>query len=545
MGTLFAMGLGGVSAAVAQERTDMDRARGALGSANRGFHATLQHALDGGTPSRSLEPLAAAEWQDWNASYPRGFFVDRLMLDDLRARTNQIHALTDTVRETQRAVELDLAGQVGAALRDLGEEVGAAHTAGLGNVADYDQRLVELRAWATEVVVPKDARWRLGQVNAVLTEVKAATSGKLAADKAAVDAAAAALQAAKDNMSYQHDRAHGDLDRALAISVLQVADIVAAVTAIDPREASAQNLDDYNSVAADYAVQSRRVENILFIRSSTYNQLARARTLAARTAGLGVDVSSYVNRLNGAQGRLDAAPDTGAMLAVADTIRDVTTGLEAAYANALAHPPPPPGSVIINVPYFAQIYSLSCEEAALQMALAYEGINQSQDAILNAVGVDRTPPEVDSNGNVVHWGDPYTNFVGDPNGYREGAQYGSRSGYGTYYPTIARAATGFGGHVLLASEGIKPATLYDNLNNHHPAVVWVAWEYSPHPISHYQAFDGRVVMYGAPWEHAVTLIGMSSGSVLINNPHGGQEWVTKATFEHAYEMFNQMAVVLQ
>jgi uncharacterized protein YvpB len=255
-------------------------------------------------------------------------------------------------------------------------------------------------------------------------------------------------------------------------------------------------------------------------------------------------VGAYLARLSDAQGRLDVAPDVTAMLAVADTIRDVTTGLNAAYANALAHPPPPPGSVVLNVPFYAQVYSLSCEEAALQMVLAYEGIQTNQDVILNTIGVDRTPPQIDGNGNVIHWGDPYANFVGDPNGYRESAQYGGRSGYGTYFSTIARAATSLGGKVVQGGEGIKPGTLYDAINNHHPAVVWVAWEYSPHPVTTYQAWDGRVVMYGAPWEHAVALIGTSPGSVLINNPHGGQQWVSKATFEHAYEMFNQMAVIL-
>jgi uncharacterized protein YvpB len=552
MGTLFAMGLGGVSAAVAQERRDVDQARSALVAANHDFQSTLQRALDDGTPSRALEPLAAAEWQVWSTGLPRGSFIDRLLITDLHARAHRVQSLTSIVNETQRGVELDLAGQVAGAVHNLDQDIGAAHAAGLANAADYDQRMVELKTWAEAVVRPKDARSRLGQVNAVDTEVKDATAAKIAADKAAADAAAAALQAAeaalraaRANAAYQHDRAHADLDRALAIRVLQVADIVAAVTAIDTRQTAAQTTGDFNSVAADFAYQARRVEDILFIRSNTYTQLARARTLAARTASLGVDVSSYVARLDAAHGRLDAAPDTGAMLAVADTIRDVTTGLDGAYANALAHPPPPPGSVILNVPFFAQIYSLSCEEAALQMALAYEGINQNQDAILGAIGVDRTPPQVDGNGNVVHWGDPYANFVGDPNGYREGAQYGSRSGYGTYYTTIARVATGFGGHVVQASEGIKPSVLYDAVNNHHPSVVWVAWEYSPHPVTTYQAFDGRVVMYGAPWEHAVTLVGMSPGSVLINNPHSGQEWVTKATFEHAYEMFNQMAVILQ
>jgi uncharacterized protein YvpB len=551
IGTLAAMGLGGVTAAVNQQRQDVGQAQAALTAADRVFHRELRSALDDGTPSRMLEPLARVEWQDRSTAQARSLIIDRLVISGLNERTNQIQALTSTVAETQRAVELELAGKIGSALHDLDQDVAAAHAAGVAGTADLDSRRTQMSPWGTTLVSPNDARARLVLIGSLDAEVRGATSSKIAADQAAAAAAAtaaaaaaAALQASTDNAAYQHDRAHADLDRAATLPVLQVADIVAAVAAVDARRPQAHSIDELNSVAAAYAVQSRRVENLLYIRSNTYNQLARARSLEARTASLGVDVSSYVARLNDAQGRLDSAPDINSILAVADAIRDVTTGLDAAYANALAHPPPPPGSVVLNVPFYAQIYSLSCEEAALQMVLGFEGIQTNQDAILNTIGVDRTPPQVDGNGNVVRWGDPYTNFVGDPNGYREGAQYGSRSGYGTYFSTIARAATSTGGTVLQANEGIKPQVLYDMISNHHPSVVWVAWEYSPHPVTTYQAWDGRVVMYGAPWEHAVALIGMSPGSVLINNPHSGQEWVSKATFEHAYEMFNQMAVIL-
>jgi hypothetical protein len=62
---------------------------------------------------------------------------------------------------------------------------------------------------------------------------------------------------------------------------------------------------------------------------------------------------------------------------------------------------------------------------------------------------------------------------------------------------------------------------------------------------HYRsAFDGRTVRYGAPWEHAVTIAGWAPGYLLINNPHSHPEWIDAGTFEAAYGMFNDMAVVL-
>jgi hypothetical protein len=59
------------------------------------------------------------------------------------------------------------------------------------------------------------------------------------------------------------------------------------------------------------------------------------------------------------------------------------------------------------------------------------------------------------------------------------------------------------------------------------------------------AFDGRTVMYGAPVEHAVAIAGVADGFVLVNDPHGSQHWIAKPTFEAAYGMFDDMAVILR
>src|SRR5207245_7911193 len=71
-------------------------------------------------------------------------------------------------------------------------------------------------------------------------------------------------------------------------------------------------------------------------------------------------------------------------------------------------------NTISGVPYDQQVYELSCEEAALQMALARQGVNVSQGQILQADGIDARHGYTDSHG-VVHWGNPNARFVGDPN----------------------------------------------------------------------------------------------------------------------------------
>jgi uncharacterized protein YvpB len=270
--------------------------------------------------------------------------------------------------------------------------------------------------------------------------------------------------------------------------------------------------------------------------------MSRGRASLARAQRVGVDTAADGAQLNRAQGMLDSAPTSSAIIAAADVIRTATTHLDAAYYYNLAHPPPPPGAIVLNVPFYAQVYSLSCEAASLQMALASQGVKVNQDQVLAAMGVDRTPPRTDASG--LHWGDPYVSFVGDPNGFKEGALWGAQSGYGVYYPPIARAAQALGGRVLQSGERISPAAVYAALAARHPVVLWVAYAWSPHPTTTYVANDGRTVMYGAPWEHAVTAVGVSDASILINDPHGGQRWIARGTFEASYAMFDNMAVIL-
>ena len=45
-------------------------------------------------------------------------------------------------------------------------------------------------------------------------------------------------------------------------------------------------------------------------------------------------------------------------------------------------------------------------------------------------------------------------------------------------------------------------------------------------------------------EHAVTVVGVRPGFVLINDPWFGQAWHSKAQFESAYKTFSHMAVIV-
>ncbi len=204
--------------------------------------------------------------------------------------------------------------------------------------------------------------------------------------------------------------------------------------------------------------------------------------------------------------------------------------------------PSPAANVIADVAFHPQERPLTCEEAALRMALEHEGIVVSEASLLQRQTMDPRPSEVDASG-TLHWGNPYTSVVGDPDGSER-----ALTGYGTYYPTIARVATACGASVLRAGESTEPDTIYAVLLGGHPVVAWVAYDWKYHPASmRWVTFDGAQLWWHGPFEHAVTLVGVTPTSVLVNNPmrEADWEWVTKDDFEAAYRTFGDMAVILR
>jgi len=216
---------------------------------------------------------------------------------------------------------------------------------------------------------------------------------------------------------------------------------------------------------------------------------------------------------------------------------DIARGLGAAGNSSGGRNPTLPVSRMLNVPYFHQEHALTCEAAALRMALGKEGISVGEDTLMSAIGIDYSAGYRDSSG-ALHWSDPYALFVGSPDGSES-----ALTGYGVYYPPVARVAAQYGGTVLLAGEGIGPATVYQQILAGHPVLAWVSYDRTYHAVYWYQAFDGRSVMF-YPTEHAVTVVGVDAGNVLVNDPILGTGWWPKSVFESAYATFDDMALVL-
>ncbi|HZS16019.1 MAG TPA: C39 family peptidase [Candidatus Dormibacteraeota bacterium] len=197
-------------------------------------------------------------------------------------------------------------------------------------------------------------------------------------------------------------------------------------------------------------------------------------------------------------------------------------------------------SNLIAAPVLQQQHSLSCEAAALRIALAAKGIDVSEDWILNAMGADLRAPVLGRNG-VVRWGDPYATFVGNVNGSEP-----SYTGYGVYDPPIAFAA-GLAGAAATPLEGVDPQTLYQQVMDGNPVVVWVVNHLGTTTLNTWTAWDGRTVPYSVG-EHAMTLLGVDfdDSTVTLGDPGNGSQFtVDMPKFENSFASFGRMAVVVR
>ena len=210
---------------------------------------------------------------------------------------------------------------------------------------------------------------------------------------------------------------------------------------------------------------------------------------------------------------------------------------------ASVHTAPPPTERVLDVPWQHQAHNLSCEAAALKMALSYYGIEVDEVALIGFMTRDPRPARFDAAGRLVAWGDPATGYVGNPDGHIE--RY---TGYGVYQQPVARAATTAGATVLESGSGlygapVPAADVYKAVLTGHPVVAWISNKYKRVGLASYVAYDGATVKYTLT-EHAVTVIGVRPDAVLINDPWFGRAWHKKAQFESAYSTFLRMAVIL-
>lgn len=179
-----------------------------------------------------------------------------------------------------------------------------------------------------------------------------------------------------------------------------------------------------------------------------------------------------------------------------------------------------------------QEQSLSCEVAALKMALAGVGIVVSESELTEKLKFDPTPKQ----GKI--WGDPQQGFVGRINGQMPA------TGYGVYDQPIAELANLYTKAEVLEEK--TPQNLASQLLAGRPVVIW--GYYGRGRNLSWTTPDGREIK-AVNGEHARTLIGFSGnaqgpkGFYLIDPIFGPLYWTTEQLTKN-WNALDRMAVVI-
>lgn len=186
----------------------------------------------------------------------------------------------------------------------------------------------------------------------------------------------------------------------------------------------------------------------------------------------------------------------------------------------------------LAVPAYLQQHTLSCEVSSLRMALAYKGINKSEDELLAQVGIDDTP-HIDGT-----WGNPYEHFVGNVNGSQ------LRDGYGVYWGPIERVAKMYGGAQAFQNGTIQMLT--GAVDTGSPVIVWV-YSSSGAP-THWKTPTG-IDIFAVAGEHTVVVVGYVGSAndptqIIVNDSLVGQSYWSRSFFDHKWATFSQAGVII-
>ncbi len=198
------------------------------------------------------------------------------------------------------------------------------------------------------------------------------------------------------------------------------------------------------------------------------------------------------------------------------------------------------GSVFLNAPIIKQDLALDCELAALEVALAIQGIHANQDQIYQSLPQDPRPVQLGPDGYPERWGDPYAAFVGDVNGYEP-----SYTGYGVYYPPILAAAQRYGA-TAHGGLGWTVPEVVQQLRDGNSVVVWLTSDFKAHTPRYWAAWDGKRI----PWaigEHAVPVIGydpVANTVTVVDVLYGVERTLPVAQFAAAMTTFGGMAIAV-
>lgn len=192
-------------------------------------------------------------------------------------------------------------------------------------------------------------------------------------------------------------------------------------------------------------------------------------------------------------------------------------------------------AIRLAVPYHHQEHALSCEIAALKMALNYKGVTVTEKELINQLPIADPGPRNQNN----IWGDPNIGFVGNIDGAMP------NTGYGVYEQPIYDLANKYRPAKIIVNGTI--ADLLAELSNNNPVVVWGVVVGRSKDIS-WKTPEGKVITAQLD-EHARTLIGFTGTSekpqlLILLDPLYGEIRLSVKDFLKNWALLEKKAVVV-
>ena len=194
-----------------------------------------------------------------------------------------------------------------------------------------------------------------------------------------------------------------------------------------------------------------------------------------------------------------------------------------------------PKVTLINVAPDWQDHRLSCEAASLKMALAAKGVFVSEGEIMQKIGFDRTPHRDGI------WGDPYKAFVGNIDGKI------CSSGYGVYWPVVAKAASNWRPAEARSNWKLKDLTEEIVLGN--PVVVWGSLPVRTLHDCSWHTPEGKYIK-AIREDHVRVVIGFIGSperpsKIILNDPLSGRVYWSTSYFLTNWKAFDYSGVVIR
>ncbi len=207
----------------------------------------------------------------------------------------------------------------------------------------------------------------------------------------------------------------------------------------------------------------------------------------------------------------------------------------------------------MNIPFYKQIYPLSCEAASLQMALAFFGINKTQDELLYEVGRSKPYNKENTDSGVI-WGDPNYGFVGDVNGKMFNQKDGVSSllygtGWGVNNGPIAKIASKYKTEsVEIDSANIE--NIRQSIKSNKPVIFWHQRDDARKDTLEYLTPEGKKITMIQ--NHVALIRGMRVENInntdiityYINDPLYGQYSITEENFIKNWNKYNNEIVIV-